>query len=216
MSKSKKMAMSISIAALFWFSLSALALSQGGEMGGGPPLPEKEALKKSREISADFSNELQNSFSSFMTEENYLIAIEGYSNTAQQITQAFRDQTGYYLKRVSLRYRNPANAPDPYEKSALTRFETLNKAGKITGRYDSYEVTVEKGRKYLRYMKPLTTDKACLKCHGGKNDIPEEVKGFLKANYPQDAAMDFRVGSVRGAVSIKIPLTAEKGKPLKK
>ena len=116
------------------------------------------------------------------------------------------DQTGYYVRRVSLKYRNPDDIPDQYEKGVLEKFDSLREEGKMVVEHEDYRVVEEDGKKYLRYMKPLITKKLCLNCHGSTEDIPTTVRGFLNTNYPEDRATGFKVGDVRGAVSVKIPL----------
>jgi len=43
-------------------------------------------------------------------------------------------------------------------------------------------------------------------CHGSASEISDKVKARLDAEYPHDPATGYRVGQIRGAVSIKRPL----------
>jgi PAS domain S-box-containing protein len=78
---------------------------------------------------------------------------------------------------TSLKYLNPANKPDPWEERGLRAFET--------GQTEVTEVTTVNGQPSLRLMSPLKTEEACLKCHG--------LQGY-------------RVGDIRGGISIAVPL----------
>ena len=88
-------------------------------------------------------------------------------------------QKGIFQFRItSLKPLNPANAPDPFERTALNEFE------KGHSEYFAYE---QKGGQVLyRYMAPLSTQKPCLKCH---------------------AQQGYRVGDVRGGISVTITAT---------
>ncbi len=76
------------------------------------------------------------------------------------------------------------------------------------------EVVEEAGESYFRYMKPLAIKPVCLACHGSDEQIPEAVKTELKTMYPYDQAKNYKVGELRGAVSIKQPMSIPLGKTL--
>ncbi|MBI5561069.1 MAG: DUF3365 domain-containing protein [Deltaproteobacteria bacterium] len=201
---SRKAAKWIFTTSFAWLMLGSIALSQPGAH-----LPKEEALEKGREITTDFSNEFISTLTMSLGSGDYLKAIEGCAGSSQNLLRAFNDRTGYYIRRVSLRYRNLANNPDSYEKERLMAFDRLGKEGKITDGYEDYKITFEEGTRYMRYLKPLIIKEMCLKCHGSKDDVPEGIQQFLRQAYPHDKAVDYKVGEVRGAVSVKIPLTFE-------
>ena len=70
----------------------------------------------------------------------------------------------------------PENAADPWETRALRLFEQGVEEVSGLGEID--------GKTYLRLMRPLTTEKVCLKCH--------EKQGY-------------KLGDVRGGISVSIP-----------
>ena len=55
----------------------------------------------------------------------------------------------------------------------------------------------------VRYMRALSTGPICLTCHGAESDIPEDVAKTLNQRYPFDKAKGYRVGEIRGAISIQ-------------
>ncbi|CAN8142334.1 hypothetical protein THIOSC15_340039 [uncultured Thiomicrorhabdus sp.] len=52
-------------------------------------------------------------------------------------------------------------------------------------------------------MKPVMTGGLCLTCHGTAKQIPEGVKAKLADLYPNDKAIDYSEGQVRGAFSFQ-------------
>lgn len=102
----------------------------------------------------------------------------------------------YNLRQVSLRYRNPANSPDPYETEQLKMF-----AGKKAN--ESYNVTTVNGEKVFRYLLPMVAEKSCLECHGSYETAPQ----FIQQRFPRGHfSYNYVVGDVIGAVSVSIPM----------
>ena len=119
------------------------------------------------------------------------------------------EKEGWRVRRVSVKYRNPADAPDAYEARALDEFAALKAKGELQVDTERAEVVTEEGRQHLRYMKPIVMGSpVCLSCHGGPEEIPPDVKAELQRLYPDDKATGYRVADLRGAVSVKIPLRA--------
>jgi hypothetical protein len=100
--------------------------------------------------------------------------------------------------------------PDVWEQQVLATFaERAAKGEELTGMTHSEIVTEPNGR-YYRFMKPIVVQPQCLLCHGPAEHISEEIKTMLKTTYPFDQATGYQVGDLRGAVSIKRPLGAER------
>ncbi|MDM8555486.1 DUF3365 domain-containing protein [Desulfococcaceae bacterium HSG7] len=101
---------------------------------------------------------------------------------------------GYNFRVVSDRFREPKNKPDSFESEALKRFQT-QKMIYTDGFQDGL----------YRYTEPLFVKQGCLKCHGKLDkDVKEPMKTILLEKYGPKA-FDYKVGDVRGIVSIKIP-----------
>lgn len=83
---------------------------------------------------------------------------------------------------TSLNPIRPANAPDPWERKALLAFE------KNQHEYSSVEMI--NNSVYLRLMRPLKTEKGCLKCH---------------------AQQGYREGDIRGGISVSTPMAPYMG-----
>jgi hypothetical protein len=54
----------------------------------------------------------------------------------------------------------------------------------------------------VRYFKPIVVQELCLTCHGNKESFSPELKTALKEKYPDDKAVDYRPGDLRGMWSV--------------
>ena len=138
--------------------------------------------------------------------KNPLEAIEVCSQKALPITKKVEKEIdhGIKLKRTSLKYRNPANAPDEYEKEALRYFEeNYKETGKIPRYY--IQKVKENGKMYYRYYKPLKIKPVCLTCHGKQKYIHPDVYDKIIQIYPNDKATGYKVGNFRGVIRVSIP-----------
>ncbi len=97
----------------------------------------------------------------------------------RQVHEIERQQPGGLLSHItSLRPIRPANAPDPWERRALERFE--RGADEVSGLADI------RGRSYLRLMLPLRTERSCLQCHAGQGYREGDLRGGISASVPMD------------------------------
>ena len=92
--------------------------------------------------------------------------------------------------------------PDAYEQEVLNGFEKEIASGKEDA--SRYEVVREGGVRYARFMKAIRIEPLCLTCHGG--EIPPNIERKLSEKYPHDTARGYKVGDLRGALSVKVKL----------
>ena len=98
------------------------------------------------------------------------------------------------IKRVSDRPRNPANRADETDAAVISKF---------WGDIHLAEQVEPVGGK-LRYYKPLRVQKLCLQCHGDPADFAPGLRANIARRYPDDRAVNYRLGDVRGAVRVLI------------
>ncbi|WPD24958.1 MAG: DUF3365 domain-containing protein [Candidatus Electrothrix aestuarii] len=104
---------------------------------------------------------------------------------------ANKEATRATFRVTSDDYRHEDNAPDEFENSAIKAF----KADKSLEFVERYE-----GGSY-RYARPVLVQQECLKCHGDPADAPAAVI----AKYGAEKAFGYKVGEVRGIVSVSLP-----------
>ncbi|MCA1957613.1 MAG: DUF3365 domain-containing protein [Nitrospira sp.] len=133
------------------------------------------------------------------------------ADLAPELAGRLSREYGWRVTRVGTRVRNPLlGMPDAWEQQVLATFaERAAKGENLMGMTHSEIVTEPNGR-YYRFMKPIVVQPHCLVCHGSTEQIPEEVKAMLDTHYPFDRATGYQAGELRGAVSIKRPLGAER------
>jgi len=144
-----------------------------------------------------------------MQEGGPINAISVCNLSAPAIANTYSVSRGWDVGRTSLKVRNPANAPDAWERSVLESFEERKTAGEDPAKMEYHEVVRQDGVKQLRYMKAIPTAQLCLACHGESVDSITRTR--LEKLYPEDQALGYKAGDIRGAFSISQPLdTASK------
>jgi hypothetical protein len=125
---------------------------------------------------------------------------------APQLAKAASDETGWMVRRVSLRNRNPKAVPDAWERAALEEFDRSAAAGASPATLEKAEIVTENGKQWYRYMRALPVQELCTQCHGTPDKLTPAVQEKLKALYPDDKAVGYRPGEIRGAMTIRKPV----------
>lgn len=167
----------------------------------------KRLTEESRKVSTRLVNQIGDELVRELKVTGPVRAIIVCKYTAPETATAISRETGMRVTRVSLRARNRAiGEPDVWEQEALLDFERRLAGGERPDTIERAEIVVEPKGKSYRYMKAIPMGQACLTCHGPVANIPEAVRAKLNVEYPHDRGVDYRVGQVLGAVSIKKPL----------
>lgn len=187
------------VGALALLALAGLAGCSDRSHEGIPP----EALQEARDASQTLADDLMGRLFAGLDVGGPASAVAICSDMAQARTSDF-STPDLTLRRVSLKYRNPADAPDLFERDQLKRLEELKAQGDMP---DEVALIGDYGgQRYLRYMKPIVMARRCLVCHGDADQVPAEVRALLEEHYPGDRAMGYREGDLRGAVSVILRL----------
>jgi hypothetical protein len=122
---------------------------------------------------------------------------------APEMAKAASSETGWTIRRVSLRNRNPKAVPDAWERAALEDFDRRAAAGVSPATLEKAEIVTEDGKQSYRYMRALPVQELCTQCHGTPDKLSPAVKAKLEALYPGDKAVGYKPGDIRGAMTIR-------------
>jgi len=154
--------------------------------------------------------ELQTNLGMALKEGGFPRAVEFCAGKAEELTKKVNDELVVVrVSRVSDKYRNPGNKPDRLDAEVIEEFKRKLAEGKLPP-YEIREVEVE-GKKYFVYYKPITVAPFCLNCHGDPKQMNPEVLRVIKEKYPQDRALGYKPGELRGVFKVLIPQEEVKG-----
>ncbi|RTZ58932.1 MAG: hypothetical protein DSZ33_05205 [Gammaproteobacteria bacterium] len=181
---------------------SAILLAAGMAQASEDLTPRIDA---SRAAVKSFMTQLKGELQAGMKAGGPVNAIDVCHTKAPEITSSVSKEKGWEIGRTSLKTRNPANKPDQWELAVLKKFEQRKAAGEDPKKMEYSEVVETDGKQTFRYMKAIPTGAICLTCHGEK--VAPEVEAKLKELYPEDQALGYKEGDIRGAFTIKQPIS---------
>lgn len=97
------------------------------------------------------------------------------------------DENKYQAIQISHKNRNPKHA---VPEASLLQYKKFENDPQL-------ETLYEEDILYVRI--PVVS--SCLHCHGSQDTLPE----FIKNNYQEDKAFDFKIGDLRGLYMVKFP-----------
>jgi hypothetical protein len=163
---------------------------------------DSDMLIQSRTISQGMLKELGQKLQSAMAEGGAVNAIGVCNTQAPEIADRVSVQNQVKLSRVGTRARNPVmGVPNDWQAKALAQFDAgLARGDKPADMEFSQTITKADGSKEFHFAKPIVLQPMCVACHGGPEQISPEVKAKLSELYPNDKAVNYQPGQLRGAV----------------
>lgn len=104
---------------------------------------------------------------------------------------------GWTLSRTSLKTRNDANQPKPWQKEMLLKFQQQLESGTPVQQISFSQLDESS----YRLMKAIPTGPLCLSCHG--KQLTQSVQSKLNKLYPNDHAVNFSLHDIRGAFVVE-------------
>lgn len=165
------------------------------------PVDVPQKLQKARDVVQGFTDRLKSELSNALKSGGPARAIAFCQTMSPDLASALAQESNLEVLRTSLKLRNPENAPDPWEEDVLRKFQTAAGAGADLTRLEHYEVVeTREGDRLFRYMRAIPMSEICLACHG--TDVKQDVKAEIARLYPEDKAIGFKLGELRGAFSL--------------
>jgi len=166
-----------------------------------PGLSVEERTKMARQAMMKLGKSLKGQLVKALEEGGPEKGLSICKDVAPQLAADVEKEVGFEVSRTGLKVRNPDNAPDDYEIAALKEFADKIGSGADPKTVEKAEIVETADGKVFRYMKAIPmSEKPCAACHG--TSIKPEVKAKIDELYPEDEAVGFAPGELRGAFSI--------------
>lgn len=123
-------------------------------------------------------------------------AVTYCNERALSVTDSLSQALGLVMRRTALRWRNPANRPDSVLTEILTQWESEIQNGVVP-----QPRFAQAPNGHERYVAPIILKPLCLNCHGNPEtgEVTPETLAEIHRLYPEDHALGFKVGDLRGA-----------------
>ena len=163
---------------------------------------DSDMLSLSRAISQAMLKELGQKLQSAMADGGAVNAIGVCNTQAPEIAGRVSAQNQVKLSRVGTRARNPVmGIPNDWQAKALAQFDAGLARGEKPAEMEFFEIiTQADGSKEFHFAKPIVLQPMCVACHGSPEQISPEVQSKLSELYPNDKAVNYLPGQLRGAV----------------
>lgn len=179
------------------------------------PRPEQPAdadILAARQAALSFDVRLKREIADrIMREEDpvavYLAYADHVPGWGNEISAASR----FDFSRTALGVRNPANAPDDWERRQMELFNFLADSGQDPESFETAEIVQEGNEKVFRWIRPMVMSETCLTCHGEALD--SRIKLLLGQEYPLDEASGYSEGQLGGAYSVRKVLSVDGKSP---
>ncbi len=130
-------------------------------------------------------------------EVDFVVEAMSTTHVRLRIMEGFnKDLKDYTYKRVSANPTNLKNKADSLHEKKIAYFHEDRNRKSWNG-----VITID-GLKYIMRVKPVITEKGCLKCHGDPSHAP---RGFVR-KYGTKSGFGWKEGEVMGVDSVTIPL----------
>ncbi len=127
----------------------------------------------------------------------------GFCNAAAlPITDSLSTKYSALIKRTSLKLRNTENTPDSLEAKMLNMYQIMSRMRNPV----MVPKILKKNKDEIQFYAPIMiASETCLKCHGtvGKTMLKEDYD-VIKRFYPNDKAVNYKLGQFRGMWSITL------------
>jgi len=163
---------------------------------------EDRRVLQCRVLARDFMTELKGELKTAIRGGRTVKAISVCKKMAPELAARYSLPSGVQVGRISERWRNPENRPDRWEQKGLAIFEKRRLQGKTLAGMEYWQEIEVEGKRSFRYLRAIPTGSLCLRCHG--ENISRKLKKALQKSYPEDQAVGFRLGELRGAFTITL------------
>ncbi|CAC9577695.1 hypothetical protein [uncultured Gammaproteobacteria bacterium] len=158
---------------------------------------KQKLSKEAIDLVKQFGNALKPALKKAIKTKGLEHAVEFCAVKAPEITKKINQQNKEWtIKRVSLKNRNPSAKPDNWERKVLKMFDKRQSNGESAKKMAYSEMVNGE----FRFMKAQGVQGVCLSCHS--KNIAKNIKSAIDKHYPNDKAIGYSLGQIRGAFSL--------------
>ena len=158
---------------------------------------ERDYLRDGQVIAGATFSELSGLLQSYLRLKGVEGAIEYCQVAALPLTDSLSEVHAAQIKRVGTRVRNPQNKATEAEAAVMAQYQELLEKG------ERLESMVQEVAGRPVFYAPIRLLPLCEQCHGVLGEgLAEENYELIKAAYPEDEAIGYRNGDLRGIWSI--------------
>ena len=162
---------------------------------------DSDMLTQSRAVTQAMLKELGQKLQSSMAEGGPINAIGVCHLQAPDIANRASTNNQAKISRVGTRARNPVmGVPNDWQAKALAQFDAALARGEKPADIEFSETVNTASGNEFHFAKPIVLQPMCVSCHGSPDQISPEVKAKLNELYPNDKAVGYQPGQLRGAV----------------
>lgn len=173
-----------------WLFVAGLAVACGASAAHSDEQPIHDRGQASL---APFKASLQRALKAGLA-DGPVAAVEACRLRAPEIAQAM-SQDGHRVGRASHRLRNPDNVAPDWVAPVLARYLAEPASRKAA------TVRLADGR--IGYVEPIVLAPLCVTCHG--DGLAPELAAHIAKLYPEDQAIGFQPGDLRGVFWVEMP-----------
>jgi len=195
-------------------ALMAYMAACGGETGTATDASDQQATaafdsaqykKQGMEIAMGTFKALSGQLKASLQEGGVPNAVRYCNTVAYPLVDSLSEVYGATIRRASDKVRNPKDEPTEREQAIIDAYHAQVEAGE---RPKPVVRQLESGE--IAFYAPIRMQELCLNCHGKLGEsLKEEDYAVIKELYPEDEAIGYEAGDLRGIWSITF---AEKGK----
>lgn len=156
-------------------------------------------LEKGKAIAGATFTALSSRLQAALQEGGVPNAIEYCQLNAYPLVDSLSEVHQATIRRTTLKVRNPEDQPTALEREILETYARQDAGGEKIGPM----VKALEGQE-VAFFAPIRTNAFCLQCHGmpGEN-LKEEDYALIRQHYPEDQAIGYQDGDLRGMWSIR-------------
>lgn len=180
-----------------WLALVAGVVLLGRAADG----PTLDPVEEGKQLTQRTAGVLSSNLLAALTRGGPTNAIQFCSTRALPLTVA-AGTNGILVRRVSHRPRNPVNRASSNDLAVIQQFQAKLRPGAGLP-----PVLVTNAPGQVTFYAPIVLNTPlCLQCHGTpEKEVAAQTGEVLHRLYPQDEALNFKLGELRGAWRVDFP-----------